>query len=120
MGLLPPMQVSMPLAADRRQREVAGWRDPTSCWRMQWNEVVLQSLTCHSDSISNHANSTRAGAKSVTGEGSAVVFLSPLLHDDLFASVLKVQRGWEPVVRHMRQQARTRSSLRVYMGKGDR
>lgn len=63
---------------------------------------------------------TRAGAKSVTGEGLAVVFLSPLLHDELFASVLKVQRGWELVVRHMRKQARTRSSLRVYKRKSDR
>lgn len=91
MGLLLPMQTSMRLVVDRRQREAAGWRDPTSCRNaMGWG--VLKSLTVHCDSISNDANCYRGGCQVSRRQWSGGGFLSPPLVE-LFASVLKGRQG---------------------------
>lgn len=91
MGLLLLMQTTMPLVVDRRQREAAVWRDPTSCRSaMGWG--VLKSLTVHSDSISNDANCYQGGCQVSHRRWSGCGLLSPLLVE-LFASVLKGRQG---------------------------
>lgn len=91
MGLVLPMQTSMPLVVDRRQREAAGWRDPTSCGNaMGWG--VLKGLTVHSDSISNDANCYQGVCQVSHRPWSGCGLLSPPLVE-LFASVLKGRQG---------------------------
>lgn len=62
MGLLLPTQASMLHAVDRRQREAAGWRDPTSC-RVRRDGMCWKGLAVHSDSISNDANCYQGGCQ---------------------------------------------------------